>query len=407
MGFVICSNWGCVGKHLWPKTNYVPTSTMHLLQLSLIWCSIPFTTLLPNSNWSWVWQEADLFTYHLPFRGWWCYLGWVVEGFGLLTHSPTSLAAILEVLSTLWIPQWLHILTEGVHCPKTNLLQHFWIPQLPGTGIVLHTLEGRTFHYRLGALVYYGSNHFTSWILLGNGSVWSYDGMVNGGLMNMDTTVEFSNTTIPTHMKELEGRILSNFLYVSSPPPLLVNPWQNLLVSHFFGKGQFPNSPILHPFKATISNTMVWSALPFSPNSPSYLTSQCLCQASSFKRAKQGGIGFLSPIHIYSLTMGLEVCILLSVALLLNAKTLSPVDHNGLFPGAAFGGTHCCDSTHDWMWVAFLYGLTGKWHYFCKLVVKVSPFPTPPKQLIPQTHSPEDINLWLPLCSLPCMTSPV
>src|SRR5260370_13819656 len=107
--------------------------------------------------------------------------------------------------------------------PRLVYFNTFGFPKmLPTTGFVLHTLEGQSIHYRLGALVYYGSNHFTSQTLLQNGSVWSYDGMVNGGLMNLDTTVDTSNPTISTHIKELEGWTLSHFLYVSSPPPWLV-----------------------------------------------------------------------------------------------------------------------------------------------------------------------------------------
>ena len=101
--------------------------------------------------------------------------------------------------------------------PRLLYFNTFGFPNLlPTTGFVLHTLEGTSIHYQLGALVYYGSNHFTSQILLKNGSVWSYDGMVKGGLMNLDTMVDSSNTTISTHLKELD------FVYVSTPSPLLV-----------------------------------------------------------------------------------------------------------------------------------------------------------------------------------------
>ena len=107
--------------------------------------------------------------------------------------------------------------------PRLIYFNTFGFPNLvPAMHFVLHTLEGSTIHYHLGALVYYGTNHFTSRILLKNGSVWSYDGMVNGGIMNLDTTLDFSNPFLPIHMKEHEGRTLSNFLYVSFPPPLLV-----------------------------------------------------------------------------------------------------------------------------------------------------------------------------------------
>src|SRR5260370_24841669 len=102
--------------------------------------------------------------------------------------------------------------------PRLVYFNTFGFPKmLPSTGFVLHTLQGRSIHYRLGALFYYGSNHFTSQILQQNESVWSYDGMINGGLMNLDTTVNSSNPTTSTHCKQREARTLSHFPYLSSP----------------------------------------------------------------------------------------------------------------------------------------------------------------------------------------------
>ncbi len=72
-----------------------------------------------------------------------------------------------------------------------------------------------TITYKLGAIVYFGSCHFTSQLILNNGSIWKYDGMLHEGCLVPDGSVCNFDGLVPECLKMLDNCIQSKLIYIA------------------------------------------------------------------------------------------------------------------------------------------------------------------------------------------------